>query len=183
MKIFHFINRMIPIVFAAFVILFLNMCWHYFEPCNQKYTIILDDNVDIASAVDSVLSSNEVSMTLCKDGICFSFNIEKIKDRKYIYALDYEWGLGESGDLYRGRSIFEIMQIENRFEKTVLSNLGKWRKHYLQGLSSFLGDKSWDSNIFIIVFICYVLFVPIYLILYLIIRKLMNSSWHHPKLK
>ena len=124
MKIIHFINRMIPIVFVAFVILIMNMCWHYFEPCNQKYTIILDDNVDIAAAVDSVLSSNEVSMELCKDGICYSFSVEKIKDRKYIYALDYEWGLGESGDLYRGRSIFEIMRIEARFEKQYCRNLG-----------------------------------------------------------
>lgn len=175
MKVFHFINRMIPIVFAALVILILNMCWYYFEPCNQKYTIILDDNVDISSAVDSVLSSNEVSMKLWKDGICYSFDVEKIKDRKYIYALDYVRGLGESGDLYSGRSIFEIMRIENRFEKTVLSKLGKWRKHHLQGLSSFLADKSWDFNIFLI-FGCYVLFVPIYLIIYLIIRKLMNTT-------
>ena len=175
MKVFHFINRMIPIVFVAFVILIMNECWHYFEPCNQKYTIILDDNVDIASAVDSVLSSNEVSMKLWKDGICFSFSVEKIKDRKYIYALDYVRGLGESGDLSRGRSIFEIMRIEARFEKTVLSKLGKWRKHHLQGLSSFLADKSWDFNIFLI-FGCYVLFVPIYLIIYLIIRKLINPT-------
>ena len=161
---------MILIVFCAFMILIMNIFWHYFEPCNQKYTVNVDGNIDVAAVVDSVLTSNESSMTLCKNGVCYGFSIEKIKDRTFIYALNYECGLGEFGDIYRGRSISEIMQIETCFEDSVLSKLGVWEKHYLQGVSSFLAIKSIDVFLFKW-FFYYIIIVFVYFIIYLRIRR------------
>ena len=112
MRLLHCIDNLLIILFVCFCVLIANMEWHFFEPCTQKYTIETN-NVDIASVVDSILNYNKSSVTLCKDGICFSFSIDEIKDKTYIYNLKFVGDSVKYGNLYRGRSIFEIMRIES----------------------------------------------------------------------
>lgn len=163
MRLLHCADNLLIIVFVCFCVLIANMEWHFFEPCTQKYTIETN-SVDVTSVADSVLNYNESSMMLCKDGICFSFSIDEINDKTYIYNLEFVGGSVEFGDLYRGRRVSEIIHIETCFENQVLSKVGKWEKHYLQGLSSFLAIKSIDYYIFKW-FGCYIVVVLGYLLL------------------
>ena len=170
MRLLHCIDNILIILFVCFCVLIANMEWHFFEPCTQKYTIETN-NVDIASVVDSILNYNETSMTLYKDGISFSFSIDEIKDKTYIYNLEFVGGSVEYGDLYRGRCISEIMHIETCFENKVLSKVGKWEKHYLQGLSSFLAIKSIDYYLF-----KWFGYFVVVVLGYLLLKKKLSSS-------
>lgn len=87
----------------------------------------------------------------------------------YIYGLNYVVDSIVSGNLYRERNLAEIMQIETLFEKSILSKLGKWEKHYLQGFSSFLAIKSVDCYIFKW-FGYYIIIIFLYLLLKIILR-------------
>lgn len=170
MKLWYCTDNLLLIVFLGFCALITNIVWHFFEPCTQKYTIETN-NVDISSVVDSVLTYSESSLMLCKDGVCYSLSVENINGNVYIYGLNYVADSIVSGNLYRGRNVAEIMQIETLFEKLILSKLGKWEKHYLQGFSSFLAIKSIDYYIF-----KWFGYYIIIIFLYLLLKKILRSA-------
>lgn len=133
------------------------MVYHYFDPCGQKYTINIDN-----PAADSTMLTNTPCVTLSEKDICFNFYIETSEFDNRIFKLTLV-GAYHTGNIFRNRSISEILQIETSFEEMILSKLGSWEKHYMQGFCSFLAIRSIDYNLpkifgyYIVVLSCYLL--------------------------